>query len=163
MFKKSTFSKLEQILLLIPASFVPLLILFGIGSAIYDFYFPSERTPADFTIYECCPSSYGTLFGLSFVLCITISFFSLLFKRVSLSWSVLLIPVIIFIFIAVELVNLVSDLSAHTFSLMREDNFFFPFPSRYIFSISFIIFLFLWHTKILIQDKIRSNQNINLP
>lgn len=164
MFKKSTFSKPEQILLLIPTSFIPALILFGIISSVYESYFPPEPTFVTFESYHCCgSSSYEIIFWLSFLLCVSLSFFLLLFKRVSLSRLILLIPISVFSLIVFELINLVSDLSPNTFTILREDNIFFPFPPRYIFSIAFIIFLFLWHTKILIQDKIRSNQNINLP
>lgn len=162
MFKKSTFSKPEQILLLIPTSFIPALILFGIISSIYYSYFPPSHTSVTIAEHDCCPAAYGAFFGLSFFLGIGVSFILLFFKRVSLSWLILLIPISTFAFIAFELIDLVQDLSPHTFSIMRADNIFFPFPPRYIYSIAFIIFLFLWHTKILIQDKIRENQSVNL-
>ncbi|CAN5604630.1 hypothetical protein BH20ACI4_BH20ACI4_21870 [soil metagenome] len=164
MFKKSKFSRLEQILLLIPTSFIPALFFIVIIVSVYESYFPPEPTLITFEKSYCCGSStYEFIYGLLFLLCISISFFLLLFKRVSLSWLISLAPIIAFAFVTFELIDLVRDLSDHTFSILREDNIFFPFPPRYIYSITFIIFLFLWHTKILIQDKIRSNQNINLP
>ena len=169
MSNKSTISNLEHKLLFVASSIVPLLIISDILLRIYNSYFPSPPPPPlpnESGVYmSAC--HFPTFLEKAFL----ISFFSggfltsifVFSRRIFQSWFVLFFPLITFTVYFTEAAfsyfkNIVKIEGATPPDLIDI------FPQAVLILGGITIFQFLWHTKVIIQDRIRDkNLNLNLP
>ena len=163
--KKSTISNLEHKFLLIASSIVPLLFIAVILFAIYDSYFPPPPSPAQYntTVFSSnCqfPTFLEQAFLISFLTCGVLTSIFVFSRRIFYSWFVLFFPLILAIFSFLETIFSYNS----SYEGINPPSLISVIPSVVLIFGGITIFLFLWHTKVIIQDRIRDkNLNPNLP
>lgn len=132
------------------------------GSDIYHFTF----------IREIFPPFNGTLYGDAtervWFYNITVGFFATLWlaliatfflaarKNIRLSLILLIAPVIFAGLLLLYRFQKISDLTDSYLQEIRLERPLYPFELSQLFLFAFLIFVVLWHTKILIQDRMRA-------
>jgi len=162
MSKKSTISNLEHKLLLAASSLIPLAICIGIIVTIFLALFTPPATTTKFT-YSHFPTFFEDIFLISVLVCGLATSILVISRHIFRSWLNLLLPVVLFVLFAVErfyhFYNSFSETPSN-----REKGLIWVFEEHYLIAFGFIFFLFLWHTKVIIQDRIRDkNLILNLP
>ncbi len=133
----------------------PIFLAIKLASHVYTTYI----APPDIS-FGLYPLIYITLaeylFNVTSVFCIVISFIFILRKQIKLSYFTLLIPLFFFVLLCFDhLYRLIfrMEITKELYWEMQQKMFFFPFESTQIYLLAFILFLFLWQTKILIRVK----------
>jgi hypothetical protein len=167
MFRKSNLTNLEYRLLLFATSVIPLIVfvlsLIVFLTLIYEYFFPPEPT-INF------PDGWGTeptlaFFRLLVIVSLFISSVFVFFKRISVSIGLYLLSFAYFIFwlfhlheILQGMLKLHSEEGYNDFQNQSYPEIFLSYLNLIdILLLSFIVFLFLWHIKIVIQDYYREN------
>ncbi len=170
MTNKSTISNLEHKFLFVASSIVPLLFVAAIFFTIYDSYFPLPPSPpieqnTTFFISNCrLPPFLEKAFLVSFLTCGFLTSIFVFSRFIFHSWFVLFFPLILFIFYFIQIISSYFHRISYPAEGFTEPGLFFDVPSVVLIFGGITIFLFLWHTKVIIQDRIRDrNLNLNLP
>lgn len=162
MSKKSTIPNLEYKLLLIASSFIPFAIVVGIIVSTYLTLFTPPPTNTKLTACHF-PTFFENAFLISVLVCGFNTSILVISRHIFRSWLNLLLPVILFVLFAVERIYQFYNSFLETPS-NREKGLLWVFQEHYLIAFGIIFFLFLWHTKVIIQDRIREKQlNPNLP
>lgn len=159
---KSTISNLEHKLLLVFSSLIPFAVFSFIVLDICLNIFPPPPPPTTSNFSVCV---FSTQFEYPFLISAILSgiFTNLLVlkKRFLSSWFTLLIPVTLFIFFAIDRF---SSLYNSEGIYYQPKSFIYAFKNYELILFGIIFFLFLWHTKIIVRDKISvKHLNPNLP
>ena len=165
MLKKSTLSKLEHKFLLFATSAIPILIVITTLYGIYQLFFPPPPK-LESGITNCYfPSFYEMAFTWSFLICLLTSNVLVLVRKIFLSWLIFFVPLITFCLLVIENVSLYYEhITKYPNSIISEKGLFSTFEPFQIYFFLYILFLFLWHTKVLIQDRMRAKlYNPKLP
>ncbi len=171
MFKKSTISNLERNLLFCLTSVIPIIVfsliffiilIIAVKEGILAL--PQPLHPAG----EASTTPAFALFRLSVVLILSISSILIILKKVSHSFFLYLIPILFFINSIFDLYKSLHAMIEFNAKLGYNDfagKSFTEVILSYIngvdlFLLGFIILIILWHTKILIQDKVREKVSL---
>ena len=167
MFRKSRLTNLEHRLLLLATSAIPLLglltALIIILISIYQYFFPPEPS---FHPDGWGPEPTLAFFRLLVITSLFISSIFVFFKRISISIGLYLLSFIYFIFWLFHLneslqgmLKLSSELGYNDFPNKSYTEIFLSYLNLVdILLLFFIVFLFIWHIKILIQDYYKVSQ-----
>jgi hypothetical protein len=154
-FNKSITSKLEYRLMLAFFLIHPIFLAIKLACYIYITYISPPEI--NFGLYPLIYVSLAEfLFGVTSIFCIFISFIFILRKQIKLSFFILSVPLFSFLMLCLDYLNRLVfqvEITKELYWEMQQKMFFFPFESTQIYLFGFILFLFLWQTKILIQEK----------
>jgi hypothetical protein len=133
------------------------------GERIHSFLFPEPLPPNTTATIYCCLAdqlfiyfiSFGFLF--TFLGALLFSLAGLAFKRVLLARTLFLPSLIFAVTDSFQQLHY-TNIRAEALEWIIADNPFFPFHYQELLLFAFLIFLVLWHTKILIQDSARLNK-----
>lgn len=166
MYKKSTISNLEHKFLFIASSVVPLFFLTAIFFAIYNSYFPPPPIPNTSAVFmSACrfPTFLENAFLISFLTCGFLTSIFVFTKHIFHSWFVLFFPLILFIFYFIETTFSYYE-NISSYEGITPPSLICVVPPAVLIFGGITIFLFLWHTKVIFQDRFRDKQlNLNLP
>lgn len=171
MFKKSTLPKWEHILLTLANSAIPLFFISVVAFALIspgayrEIFYPEQARENNFQVLTCyTPSPIEVIFRLVFVATLIPTSAAVLYKRISLSRRLFFIPLFLLLLLCLEKFERLDLISRDGFMEVRELNSFFPFQPIDVFFLSTLIFLFLWQSAVVIQDRNRFNKlNLKLP
>ncbi len=164
MFKKSNLPTLEYKLLLFATSIIPIfvfilsLIIFLI--IVYEHFFPPKPT---IIVDEFGTEPTLAFFRLLAVVSLFISSIFVFFKRIFISIGLYLLTIVYFIFwlfyfhrYLQEMLKLNSELGFNDFPNKSYAEIFLSYLNLVdVFFLCFIVFLFFWHIKIVVQDYYR--------
>lgn len=166
MFKKSTISNLEHKLLFAASSIFPLLIFGAFIVSVYNSYFPPPPPPDPSGMFmtDCyTPTTFEIAFSISLFFCSFLTNILVLRRNIFASWVSLSIPMIFLAIFSYQKITYFYD-AIRGIEEYTPPSVFSVFQSYQLTCAAILIPLFLWHTKVMIQDRINENKlNINLP
>lgn len=167
MFKKSTISNLEHKLLFAASSIFPLLIFGAIIVSVYNSYFPPPPpppNPSGIFMSNCyTPTKFEIAFSVSLFFCSYLTNILVLRRNIFASWVSLSIPMIFLAIFSYQKITYFYD-AIRGIEEYTPPSVFSVFQTYQLTCAAILIPLFLWHTKVIIQDRILDkNLNLNLP